>query len=33
MLIHLYNGKKPEEYVKEYKIIIEDVSHQNNNLA
>ncbi|CDW73734.1 UNKNOWN [Stylonychia lemnae] len=27
MLIHLYNGKKPEEYVKEYKIIIEDLNN------
>ena len=26
MLIHLYNGKKPDDYIKEYKIIIDHVS-------
>lgn len=26
MLIHLYNGKNPQEFVKEYKIIIDNVS-------
>lgn len=26
MLIHLYNGKNPSEFVREYKIIIENVN-------
>lgn len=35
MLIHLYNGKKCQEYVKEYKSIIDIVSKiiiNNSNL-
>ncbi len=27
MLIHLYNGKQCNEYIKEYKIILDSVNH------
>jgi len=32
MLIHLYNGKQCNEYIKEYKTIVECVSHYYFNL-